>query len=201
MKEAGTLESGSTLPEPSSALRWWGPTALVTITCLNRRPPAAGWLPRPAPAGSSPETIPFCPARTPGMGLGWGPVGIRRETSRQSSSDHFGQHLTSVGGSEADVGGSGYVVTADDTVESVVSGLRMKLQERVPSTRVHSDVVGRAGAVGVPSTAAPTAAFFVPAAHPLTCGSSCRLGNPDKVQGKIKVRLVLRGSRGSQNPR
>jgi hypothetical protein len=56
-------------------------------------------------------------------------------TSSQSSSEHFGQHLKSVGGSEADVGGSGYVVTADDTVESVVSGLRMKLQERVPSTR------------------------------------------------------------------
>jgi hypothetical protein len=50
-------------------------------------------------------------------------------TSSQSSSEHFGQHLKSVGGSEADVGGSGYVVTADDTVESVVSGLRMKQQE------------------------------------------------------------------------
>jgi hypothetical protein len=50
-------------------------------------------------------------------------------TSSQSSSEHFGQHLKSVGGSETDVSGSGYVVRAEDTVESVVSGLRMKQQE------------------------------------------------------------------------
>lgn len=49
--------------------------------------------------------------------------------SSQSSSEHFGQHLNSVGGSEADVSGSAYVVTTEDTVESVVSGLRMKQQE------------------------------------------------------------------------
>jgi hypothetical protein len=50
-------------------------------------------------------------------------------TSSQSSSEHLGQHLKSVGGSEADVSGSAYVVTAEYTLESVVSGLRMKQQE------------------------------------------------------------------------
>ena len=50
-------------------------------------------------------------------------------TSSQSSSEHFGQHLKSVGGSEPDVRGSAYVITEEDTVESVVSGLRMKQQE------------------------------------------------------------------------
>ncbi|MCZ2405079.1 hypothetical protein IV498_18440 [Paenarthrobacter sp. Z7-10] len=50
-------------------------------------------------------------------------------TSSQSSSEQFGQHLKSVGGSEADVSGSAYVVTEEDTVESVVSGLRMKQHE------------------------------------------------------------------------
>jgi hypothetical protein len=51
-------------------------------------------------------------------------------TSSQSSSEHFGQHLKSVGGSEADADGSAYVVTEEDTVESVVSGLRIKQQEQ-----------------------------------------------------------------------
>ncbi|MCZ2404857.1 hypothetical protein IV498_17175 [Paenarthrobacter sp. Z7-10] len=50
-------------------------------------------------------------------------------TSSQSSSEQFGQHLKSVGGSEADVSGSAYVVTEKDTVESVVSGLRMEQHE------------------------------------------------------------------------
>ena len=50
-------------------------------------------------------------------------------TSSQSSSEHFGQHLKSVGGSEPDSSGSAYVLTEGDTVESVVSGLRMKQQE------------------------------------------------------------------------
>ena len=50
-------------------------------------------------------------------------------TSSRSSSEHFGQHLKNVGGSEAEVSGSAYVVKSEDTVESVVSGLRMKQQE------------------------------------------------------------------------
>lgn len=49
--------------------------------------------------------------------------------ANQSSSEQFGQHLKSVGGSEADVSGTSYVVTDDDTVESVVSGLRIKQQK------------------------------------------------------------------------
>jgi hypothetical protein len=48
----------------------------------------------------------------------------------QSSSEHFGQHLKSVGGSEADASGSNYVVTPEDTVESAASGLRIKQQEQ-----------------------------------------------------------------------
>ena len=52
--------------------------------------------------------------------------------STQSSSEQFGQHLKKVGGSEGDVSGSAYVVTEEDTVESVVSGMRMKQQERQP---------------------------------------------------------------------
>ncbi|MCX2749224.1 hypothetical protein OOZ51_15560 [Arthrobacter sp. MI7-26] len=49
--------------------------------------------------------------------------------SSQSSSEHFGQHVESVVGSEPDASGPAYVLTEDDTVESVVSGLRMKQQE------------------------------------------------------------------------
>jgi hypothetical protein len=49
--------------------------------------------------------------------------------SNQSSSEQFGQHLISVGGSEDDLGGSAYAVTDDDTVESVASGLRIKQQQ------------------------------------------------------------------------
>jgi hypothetical protein len=49
--------------------------------------------------------------------------------SNQTSSEQFGQHLKSVGGSEADVSDSAYVVTEEDTVESVVSGMRIKQQE------------------------------------------------------------------------
>lgn len=63
-------------------------------------------------------------------------VGSRREypqggcmNASQSSSEQFGQHLKSVGGSEVDVTGSAYAVTEDDTVESVVSGLRIKQQK------------------------------------------------------------------------
>jgi hypothetical protein len=47
----------------------------------------------------------------------------------QSSSDHFGQHLKSVGGSEADVSGSNYLVKPEDTVESAASGLRIQQQQ------------------------------------------------------------------------
>jgi hypothetical protein len=55
--------------------------------------------------------------------------------SIQSSSEQFGQHLKSVGGSEADVSGSNYLVTPEDTVESAASGLRIKQQQQgnVPS--------------------------------------------------------------------
>jgi hypothetical protein len=49
--------------------------------------------------------------------------------SKQSSSEQFGKHLKSVGGSETDVSGSAYAVTEEDTVESVVKGMRMKQQE------------------------------------------------------------------------
>lgn len=55
--------------------------------------------------------------------------------SRQSSSEQFMQHLKSVGGSEADVGGTAYVVSDDDTVESVVSRLRMEQQKQGGDTR------------------------------------------------------------------
>jgi hypothetical protein len=48
--------------------------------------------------------------------------------ANQSSSEHFGQHLKSVGGSESDV--SEYAVTENDTVESVVSGLRINQQQQ-----------------------------------------------------------------------
>jgi hypothetical protein len=50
--------------------------------------------------------------------------------SIQSSSEQFGQHLKSVGGSEADVSGSNYVVKPDDTVESAASGLRIAQQQQ-----------------------------------------------------------------------
>jgi hypothetical protein len=55
--------------------------------------------------------------------------------SIQSSSEHFGQHLKRIGGSEADASGSNYVVTPEDTVESAASGLRIEqqLQGNVPS--------------------------------------------------------------------
>jgi hypothetical protein len=49
--------------------------------------------------------------------------------SSQSSSEQFGQHLISVGGSEADLSDSACVVTPEDTVESVVSNLRIKQQQ------------------------------------------------------------------------
>jgi hypothetical protein len=56
--------------------------------------------------------------------------------ANQSSSEQFGQHLISVGGSEAGVSGSAYVVTDEDTVESVVSGLRIKQQQQgVPASK------------------------------------------------------------------
>ncbi|MDQ0867816.1 hypothetical protein QFZ70_000289 [Arthrobacter sp. V1I9] len=48
--------------------------------------------------------------------------------SRQSSSEQFMRYLKSLGGSEADVSGSTYVLTPDDTVESVVSRLRIEQQ-------------------------------------------------------------------------
>ncbi|MCU1519588.1 MAG: hypothetical protein JWQ75_4309 [Pseudarthrobacter sp.] len=51
-------------------------------------------------------------------------------TSNQSSSEQFSQHLLKIGGSEADVSESAYVVTDDDTVESVVSGLRSKQHQQ-----------------------------------------------------------------------
>ncbi|WP_320537785.1 hypothetical protein [Pseudarthrobacter sp. IC2-21] len=50
--------------------------------------------------------------------------------SNQSSSEQFGQHLASIGGSEADLGGSAYTVTDDDTVQSVASGLRIEQQQQ-----------------------------------------------------------------------
>jgi hypothetical protein len=53
-----------------------------------------------------------------------------QSSSNQSSSEQFGQHLISIGGSEADVSGSAYAVTDDDTVESVASGLRIKQQQQ-----------------------------------------------------------------------
>jgi hypothetical protein len=55
--------------------------------------------------------------------------------SNQSSSEHFAQHLDSVSGSEADIRGSAYIVSEEDTVETVVSGLRMEQQQlgNVPS--------------------------------------------------------------------
>ena len=72
-----------------------------------------------------------------GYGASVAGVGNRREypqggcmNSNQSSSEQFGQHLKSVGGSESDVSGSAYVVTDKDTVESVVSGLRIKQQQQ-----------------------------------------------------------------------
>ncbi|MET3719296.1 MULTISPECIES: hypothetical protein [unclassified Arthrobacter] len=56
--------------------------------------------------------------------------------ANQSSSEQFGQHLVSVGGSDSDVSESAYVVTDEDTVESVVSGLRIKQQQQgVPASK------------------------------------------------------------------
>lgn len=55
--------------------------------------------------------------------------------SRQSSSEQFMQYLKSVGGSEADVSGASYVVSDGDTVESVVSALRMEHQQHGNAAR------------------------------------------------------------------
>ena len=55
--------------------------------------------------------------------------------SRQSSSEQFMQYLKSVGGSEADVTGASYVVSDADTVESVVSALRMEQQQHGSAAR------------------------------------------------------------------
>jgi hypothetical protein len=55
--------------------------------------------------------------------------------SRQSSSEQFMRYLKSVGGSEADVSGAAYVVSDDDTVESVVSRLRIEQQKDGGDTR------------------------------------------------------------------
>jgi hypothetical protein len=49
--------------------------------------------------------------------------------SKQSSSEQFLKYLKSVGGSEADLNAAAYTVSDDDTVESVVSRLRMEQQE------------------------------------------------------------------------
>ncbi|MBT2538438.1 hypothetical protein [Arthrobacter sp. ISL-69] len=49
--------------------------------------------------------------------------------SRQSSSEQLLQYLKSVGGSESDFSGAAYVVKDDDTVESVVSRLRMEQKQ------------------------------------------------------------------------
>lgn len=49
--------------------------------------------------------------------------------SKKSSSEHFLQHLKSVGGSESDVETAAYVPTDDDTVESVASHLRIEQQQ------------------------------------------------------------------------
>ncbi len=48
--------------------------------------------------------------------------------SRQSSSEQFLKYLKSVGGSEADLNAAAYAVSDNDTVESVVSRLRMEQQ-------------------------------------------------------------------------
>jgi hypothetical protein len=49
--------------------------------------------------------------------------------SSQSSSEQFSQHLESVGGSEDDTNDATYLVTDADTVESIVSGLRIQQQQ------------------------------------------------------------------------
>jgi hypothetical protein len=49
--------------------------------------------------------------------------------STQSSSEQFMQNLKSVGGSESDVNDAAYVVRDEDTVENVVSGLRIEQQQ------------------------------------------------------------------------
>jgi len=49
--------------------------------------------------------------------------------STQSSSEQFMQNLKSVGGSESDVDEAAYVVRGEDTVENVVSGLRIEQQQ------------------------------------------------------------------------
>lgn len=55
--------------------------------------------------------------------------------SRQSSSEQFLQYLKSVGGSESDITGAAYVVTDEDTVESVVSRLRIEQQQHGSDAR------------------------------------------------------------------
>lgn len=50
--------------------------------------------------------------------------------STQSSSEQFMQNLKSVGGSESDVSDPAYVVREGDTVENVVSGLRIEQQQQ-----------------------------------------------------------------------
>lgn len=50
-------------------------------------------------------------------------------SAKTSSSEHFLQHLKSVGGSESDVETVDYVPTDDDTVESVASHLRIEQQQ------------------------------------------------------------------------
>ena len=49
--------------------------------------------------------------------------------STQSSSEQFMQNLKSLGGSESDVNDAAYVVRDEDTVENVVSGLRIEQQQ------------------------------------------------------------------------
>jgi hypothetical protein len=50
--------------------------------------------------------------------------------STQSGSEQFMQNLQSLGGSESDVGEAAYVVREEDTVEDVVSSLRIEQQQR-----------------------------------------------------------------------
>ncbi len=58
--------------------------------------------------------------------------------STQSSSEQFMQNLKSVGGSESDVDEAVYVVRDDDTVENVVSGLRIEQQQHGSAARESS---------------------------------------------------------------
>ena len=114
--------------------------------------------------------------------------------STQSSSEQFGQHLKKIGGSEGDVSGSAYVVTEEDTVESVVSGMRMKQQEH-------------GGAASKPSILHASAEVAIsrrdendPAHHPGTsqpgeyqldihCHSNSRDGDEQSAQRDKEIRL------------